>query len=215
MWKPYPTILLLCASLALADGLAAQVEVRTLQQDLVLDNATQVHIDLSFGNVTVEGIDGGTAHVELTLECSRTDMEACKRRANRVQLAPRVRRGDLQIRLKRTPRARLRGIKAKLHVRMPRQIPLEVDVGSGSIYLNGLQSHVNINSGGGDVDLLGVRDQTALVNVDVGFGNADLWLGDGRVQGSGWPRSIDWRGSGKAEINVDVVGQGDVSIRLE
>ncbi len=215
MLKPFPLMLAVCAAVATAASLEAQVEVRTLKQNLVLDNATQVHVDLSFGDVTVEGIAGGTAEVELVLECSRTDMDACKKRADRVQLAPRTRHGDLQIRLKRTPRARLRGIKARLKVRMPHDVPLEVDVGGGSIYLTGLRSHINVNSGGGDVDVLGVRERTSLVNVDVGFGKADLWLGDGRVQGTGWPRSIDWRGSGKAEINVDVVGQGDVSIRLE
>ncbi|MEM7582926.1 MAG: hypothetical protein AAF560_06065 [Acidobacteriota bacterium] len=216
MWNVRPAQLILLAALSAPHSLAAQVEVRTLQQELVLDTANRVHVDLSFGDVTIEGVKrGALAEVELVLECSREDMEACKKRANRVQLAPRTRRGELQIRLKRTSRARLRGIKARLKVRMPRDLPLEVDVNSGKIYLSGLRSHIDVNSGGGDVDILGREKRTRLVNVDLGFGSADLWVGGGRVKGSGWPRSIDWAGSGQAEIHVDVIGQGDVSIRLE
>ena len=201
--------------LAAESALAERVEVRSLRQELLLGDATQVQVKLSFGDITVEGFDGNSVEIDLALDCDRQDMEICKKRADRIQLAPRIRRGDLQVRLARTSRARLRGIKARLKVRVPSNVALEVDVNSGDLYVTGMTSHVNVNSGAGDVDVLARRDQTALVNVDIGFGKADLWLGDGRVEGSGWPRSIDWRGSGKAEINVDVVGTGDVSVRLE
>ncbi len=208
---------LLIATCWLAGGaaFAEWVEVRSLRQELLPGNATQVQVKLAFGDITVEGFDGDRVEIDLALDCDRQDMAVCKKRSDRIQLAPRIRRGDLQVRLARTSRARLRGVKARLKVRIPSQIPLEIDVNNGDVYVTDLASHINVNSGAGDVDVLGRRDHTALVNVDIGFGKADLWLGDGRVQGSGWPRSIDWRGSGDAEINVDVVGTGDVSVRLE
>ena len=205
----------LLAATVPAGPLHAQVEVRTLQQELVLGEARKIHVNLSFGDITIEGTDSGNVEVEMALDCNRTDTETCRVRAERVQLAPRMSGDELKIRLKRTPRARLKGIKARMKIRMPRQTSLEVDLKSGSVYITGLESHININSGAGDIDILGRRDRTASVDVDSGFGKADLWLGDGKVEGSGWPRSLDWRGSGEAQINVDVVGSGDVSIRLE
>ena len=214
--RPRRVLLLIATALLTAAAAGGeQVEVRSLHQQLLLGDATQVQVKLSFGDITVEGFAGSSVEIDMALDCDRQDMEACKRRAERIQLAPRIRRGDLQVRLDRTSRARLRGVKARLKVRIPSHVPLEVDVNSGDVYVTGLTSHVNVNSGAGDVDVLARRDRTALVNVDIGLGTADLWLGDGRVKGSGWPRSIDWRGAGEAEINVDVVGTGDVSIRLE
>ena len=59
------------------------------------------------------------------------------------------------------------------------------------------------------------RDRTNEVKILVGFGQADLWLGDGRIKGTGWPKAINWKGSGDARIDIDVVGSGDVSVRLE
>ncbi|MEM7349924.1 MAG: hypothetical protein AAF657_03905 [Acidobacteriota bacterium] len=203
------------ASASLAGTLHADVEVRTLEQDLLLGDTTKVHINLSFGDISVEGIDSNQVEIEMVLDCARENIEACRTRARRVQLAPRMSQKELKIRLKRTPWARLKGIKARMKVRLPSHVSLEVDVKSGSVYITGLTSHINVDSGAGDIDILGRRDRTAMVDVDSGFGKADLWLGDGRVEGSGWPRSIDWRGSGEAEINVDLVGTGDVSIRLE
>lgn len=208
-------LLILLTWLAGTAAHAEWVEVRSLEQELLLGSATQIQVKLSLGDVTVEGYDGQRVEIDLALDCDRKDMDVCKKRADRIQLAPRIRRGDLQVRLDRTSRARLRGVKARLKVRVPQSVPLEIDVTNGDIYVTGVDTHVNINSGAGDVDVLARRDRTASVNVDIGFGKADLWLGDGRVQGSGWPRSIDWRGSGQAEINVDVVGTGDVSVRLE
>ncbi len=204
------------AALALSPPLAAQhQQVRTLRQELLPGDATQVHVNLSFGSLTVEGTRGKTVEVELALDCSRVDLEVCKTRAERIRLAPRMKKGELRVKLKNTPRGRLRGIRARMTVKMPSHVPLEVDVRGGGVYVTGLVSHVNVNSGGGDVDVLHQRDKTAVVDVDVGFGQADLWLGDGRVQGTGWPKSITWQGSGSARIDVAVVGAGDVSIRLE
>ncbi len=199
-----------------ATAATAQVEVRTLKQDLVLDGARKVHVNLSVGDVTIEGTAAGNnVEIEMFLDCNRQDLEICKTRANRVRLAPRMSGGVLKIRLKKTPRARLRGIQARMKIRMPSTVPLEVDVKSGGVYVTGLKSHLNIDVGAGDVDILGFKAGTALVNVDNGLGKADLWLGDSRVEGSGWPKSLDWRGSGQAEIRVVGIGSGDVSIRLE
>ncbi len=212
-----PCLLLSAALLTGATTAAADwVEVRKLEKEVLLGDSPRVHVNLSVGDLTVEGIDGSRVEVELTLECNRKDVEgACKARADRILLAPRMGRKELKVRLRRTPQARFKGIRARMTVRMPRGVPLEVDVKGGAVYVTGLASHLNINSGTGDVDVLASRDRTNEVKATTGFGNADLWLGDGRIKGTGWPKAINWKGSGDARIDIDVVGSGEISVRLE
>ncbi len=210
----------LCAllPLALATALPAAAEpvaVRTLRQEIALGDAAKVHTRLSIGDMRIEGTDGGKVEVELTLTCTRVDPEVCKRRAEWVRLAPRMKKRELRVKLKKTPKARLRGIQAQMTVRIPRQVPVEVDVTAGTLTIRGMQSHLNINSGGGDVDVTAVRSGAREVNIDIGFGKADLWLGEERIKGTGWPKALNWTGIGDADIEIDVVGGGNVSVRLE
>ena len=193
---------------------AQQAAVRSLRQEVSLGSASLVQVKLSIGDLTLEGSDGANVEIELTLNCNRINPEVCEQRAERVRLAPRVKRGELRVRLKNTPRARLRGIQARMMVRIPRHVPLEVDLTNGDLQVSGMRSHINVNSGGGDVDIAAERAGTGEVEVDVGLGQADLWLGEERIKGTGWPRSLNWKGSGAAAIEVDVVGVGDVAVRL-
>lgn len=203
------------AALAAPAAIAEHPAIRSLRQEVALGDATKVHARLSLGNLTVEGTDRANVEIELTLDCNRADFDVCKQRAERVRLAPRMKKGELRVKLKNTPRARLRGIHAQMTVRIPRHMPLEVDVTSGHLRVTGMRSHLNLNSGGGDVDVVAERALAREVEIDVGFGKANLWLGEERIKGTGWPRALTWKGTGDARIEIDVVGSGDVAVRLE
>ena len=212
---------LLLATVAAATLLAApatsaqQAAVRSLSQEVTLGGARRVHVKFSIGDLTVEGTDGANVEIELTLDCTRVDPDVCKARADKVRLAPRMGKRELKIKLKNTPKARLRGIQARMTVRIPSHVPLEVDLASGTLHISGLRSHININSGGGDIDVIAERALANEVEIDIGFGGADLWLGEERIKATGWPRALKWKGTGDAKIEIDVVGGGDVSVRLE
>ena len=92
-------------------------------------------------------------------------------------------------------------------------VGLGVDVGGG-VWVGGMESHVEIDSLAGDVDLTHRQELIDAIKVDVGAGDADLWLKESRVKGHGFPRTLRWYGSGPARVNIDV-GTGDVSVRLE
>ncbi len=194
---------------------ARQTAVRSLSQEVALGGAAQVHVNLSIGDLTVEGTDGGNVEIELTLDCTRVDPDVCKQRAEKVRLAPRMGKNELKVKLKNTGRPRLRGIKARMIVRTPRHVPLEVDVTGGDIHISGMRSHMNINSGGGNVDVVAERHNTNEVEIDIGFGKGNLWLGEERIKATGWPRALKWKGIGDAKIEIDVVGGGNVSVRLD
>ncbi len=216
MIRRLPTLLLLTAALTVALPAAAEhPAIRSLRQEIALGGTTKVHAKLSIGDMTIEGTDGGKVEVEITLDCTRVDHEVCKTRAERVRLAPRMSKGELRIKLKNTPRARLRGIRARMTVRIPRGLPVEVDVATGTLTVSGMRSHLNLNSGGGDVEVTGSRAGTGEVEIDIGFGKAQLILGEESIKGTGWPRALKWRGTGEASIDVGVTGGGNVSVRLD
>ena len=53
------------------------------------------------------------------------------------------------------------------------------------------------------------------MEIDIGLGKGTLWLGEEQIKATGWPRALNWKGTGDANVEVDVVGAGDVTVRLE
>ena len=212
---PWLALVPLVLAVALAPGSTASAEiVLSLEQSFFPGEAHSLELDLSVGSLTVEGTDGRDVEVLARFECEREDRARCLDRAERLFLKPRVRRGILHIELKGTTRRRLQGIISHLTIRAPRNLALEIDIRSGEVVVSGMDSHLEIDSAAGDVDIVHRRDLVRSVDADVGVGQADLWVGDGRIEGRGFPRSLSWSGSGSAELNVDL-GAGDITIRLD
>lgn len=206
-----PICLLWLTGVAPATG---QVEVRTIQQRFLLGDAAKVDVDLSLGDLTIEAAGGDRVEVDLRFECVREDLERCRQRAEAIRLVPRVRGRIFHLRLAKTPKGRVQGIKAEMRLRIPSRVGLEVDIRGGDVFVTGMRSDLEIDGVVGNVDIIAGRDRTGSVKVDVGAGTAELWLGDGRIEGTGFPRSLTWKGSGTSKIEVDL-GTGNVRVRLE
>lgn len=202
------------AALTTMSAAAEDVEVRQLEQTFFLGDAGRVHIDLTLGSVAVTGVDGRNVEAEVRLFCVREDLEKCRRRAQQVILAPRVDGRSFDLRLKRTTRGRLRGIRAELEVRIPKETPLEIDVRAGDVSVNHMASHLEVDVGAGDVHVDTAQRLVQWVKIDVGVGAADLWVQDAHIEGTGFPRSLTWRGSGQAKIEIDA-GTGDIDVNLK
>ena len=196
-----------------ASSFAAET-VRTFDQTFFPGDAHTLELDLAVGSLTLEGTDERDVRVEVILQCDRENREKCDRRARSLYLEPRVRRGTLHVELKGSTRRRLQGIYAHLRVWAPRQLAAELDLRSGDIAIRGMASNLEIDSAAGDVDVVHHRDAVARVKIAVGVGKADLWLGDGHLEGRGFPRSLSWSGSGVATLEIDL-GAGDATVRLE
>ncbi len=204
----------LVLTLALGAPLIADEEVRRFEERFFAGNAQKVHLALTIGDLTVEGTQGGNVEVEAVFECSRENLAKCRQRAERVQLVAKVTGPELTVKLKRTPRGRAHGIRARLKVRVPRHLPLELDVRGGGVYVSKMASDLEIDAISGDVDVVFPHRRARKIEVDVGVGSADLYLPESRVEGTGFPRSLTWHGDGNADLNIDV-GTGDVTVRLE
>lgn len=188
--------------------------VRRLEQKVFAGEVHTLEIDLGVGNITIEGTDGRDVEADVELFCVRQDAVKCQRRAQRIELLPRRNKGRLKMRLKGTPRGRAGGVSADMVLRIPKRLGIEVDLQAGNLVVSGLSSHMEVDVAVGDVDLKGQQSDIAKVNASVAVGQADLWIGEGRIQGTGFPRSLKWQGSGEAEWEVDV-GTGDVAIHLQ
>lgn len=212
----YTPKLLVAALLALGLALPAQAEeVRRMSQSYFAGDAQKAKVRLTFGSLEVHGTTERNAEVELIIHCRRENLEKCTRRAERIRLQPRLSGDTLFLDLKNTPRGQAQGLDATMKVWLPSRLGVEIDLSGGDVQVQGMRSHLEIDTGGGNIEATLVQDDLAYVKVDVGFGNADLWTRDGsRIVGSGFPKSINWHGAGTARVEVDL-GGGEAEIRLE
>lgn len=190
-----------------ASTLAAQASneaVRRFTTTFAADGLEKIHIDLAFGDVTVEGHDGTTVEVDLSLFCRRQDADTCRKRAENVQVRPRLGKKRLQISLDNTMGGQLGGIDAIAVIRVPKRHMVELDLTRGKAWIRNLEGHLEVDSTAGTIDITYPQTLVAKIKIGLGAGMGELILPDGgKVASSGWPRSIKWLGSGGAEIDVD------------
>lgn len=190
-------------------------EVRRVEQSFFAGNVEKIEIDVTLASLSVVGVEGGTqADVEVSLTCDRNDNAKCLRRAERIRLAPRLRGKKMALRIKGTSRGQVGGIEAHMKVKIPAQVALEVDIAGGEVVIQGMRHHVEVDSGGGNIDFFAEQDLIGSFNVDVGFGKGTLWLRDSKIEAAGWPRSISWKGPGQAKVEIDL-GGGEIKARLD
>jgi hypothetical protein len=217
-FHPAPLLVLsIAAALAFAGRAAAeksQVEIFSGEDRYHLEDARRIDVNLSFGEVRVEGSDRSDVGVVLRLTCNRQDLDKCRRRGERIRVVPRIRKGKFVLKLKHTPRGVIQGLRAHVELTVPRTVPLDVDLVGGDVFVTRMDADVAIAGGGGDVDVVARHDGTGNVNVKVVAGKAELWTGDGHMKGGGFPRSIRWQGPGESRIDIDL-GAGDARVRLE
>lgn len=209
------SLALLAAMAPVAAPLAAQdVEIARTLKSWHLGDARVLTVDLTLGDLTVEGSDRHDVEAELVLRCDRVDLERCRERAQRIYLAPRIRGERFDVLLKRTPRGRAHGITATLVLRVPRNLPVEIDLRGGDVLVTGHAASLEVDAAAGDVALRYPQRLVGSVKAAVGVGNVDLWVADAHMQGSGFPRSLHWNGTGTIDLEVDL-GTGDVTVTLE
>lgn len=207
-------VFLVLGTAALAAPGYADVEVHSDAQTYLVGTASRVAVNLSFGEVQIEGTEGSEVRIELRLTCSRRDLDKCRRRAERIRVVPRIKKDKFVVRLTHTPRGKLQGLKAHVKLSLPSHLKLDVDMVNGDVFVTRMLADVEIDGVGGDVDVVALHALTGNVSVQVGAGKAELWMGDGHMKGSGFPRSIRWRGPGAWRIDIDL-GAGEARVRLE
>jgi hypothetical protein len=203
------------AALLVALPVAADEVVHTLQRQVSAADATRIHLDFPVGELKVEVGSGREVEVLVELECDSPRKTRCVEAARKVELA--VSSGDrLNIESKGWPKNGSRGLEGNFRVTVPRDLPLNAELGVGNMTITGLEADLNANLGVGDIMVVMPESAVAEVHVDTGVGDANLLAGGRSVEGSGFVgKELDWtKGSGKAEVEIDC-GVGEARVRLE
>jgi hypothetical protein len=203
------------AALLAALPAAADEVVRTLERQVSAADAPRIHLDFPVGELKVEVGSGREVEIHVELECDSPRKTRCIEAAKQVELA--ISSGDkLKVELKGWPKSGDRGMEGIFRVTVPRDLPLNAELGVGNMTITGLEADLNANLGVGDIMVVMPESAVAEVHVDTGVGDANLMAGGRNVEGSGFVgKELDWtKGSGKAEVEIDC-GVGEARVRLE
>ncbi|MEM8962016.1 MAG: hypothetical protein AAGD38_11080 [Acidobacteriota bacterium] len=192
-----------------------EVEVRRLEQSFSLGDADDVDIDITVGDITVEGTDDRDVTVDARLYCDDSNLERCRKQAQELRLVPRIGGSTFYVDLRRTPWSRLRGVRSELIVRVPRHLEIEIDIrAGGSATISGMKGEIEVDGGAADVSITYPRAEVGKVKLSSAVGQSNLIVDGSTIEGTGIPRNLTWNGPGRHTVEVDV-GSGDVTVTLE
>ena len=193
----------------------ADVVVRHFDKQFAQGNAQRVLVDVPVGQVIIEGTDERQVHLDVSLMCERREGE-CAEIAQRVKVVYSTEDDELALRIKEWPKTRNKGLQAMVRVRVPRNLPLEADLGVGELRIENVASDLRADLGVGELSITMPESVVSSVNADTGVGDANLRAGGRRYQSSGLiAKEIRWsQGPGKSHIEADC-GVGEISIALK
>lgn len=194
---------------------SADEVVRRFDKQFPINGADRVVVDVPVGEVVIEASDERQVHLQMRLECDG-DHGDCASLANRVKLVYSRTDGDLILRVKEWPKTRNRGLEAHVRVLVPRDLPLQAELGVGELRIEGLASDVRAELGVGELSITLPASAVHSVSADVGIGEANLTAAGRHYESAGLvAREIRWtKGTGKARIEADC-GVGEINIRLK
>lgn len=209
---PIAAAVLLAALPAAADD---DVVVRTLERQVSAAEASRISLDFPVGELVVEAGSGREVAVHIDLECDGWRKARCVEAAKKIELVARS-GNNLKLELKGWPKSGSHGLEGNFRVTVPRDLPLNAELGVGEMRITGLEADLSATLGVGDVTVVMPESAVGEVHVDTGVGDANLSAGGERFAGSGFVgKELDWtKGSGKAEVEIDC-GVGEAQIRLE
>ncbi|HVG11325.1 MAG TPA: hypothetical protein VNM67_26735 [Thermoanaerobaculia bacterium] len=215
MKKLIPFVTFAGAALLAALPASADEVVRTLERQVSAADASQIHLDFPVGELKVEAGSGREVEIQVDLVCDSPRKTRCIEAAKKIELA--VSSGkNLTVELKGWPKSGDRGMEGKFHVTVPRDLPLNAELGVGDVTISGMEANLTANLGVGDIMVIMSESVVDEVHVDTGVGDAHLLAGGQSFEGSGFVgKELDWtKGSGKAEVEIDC-GVGEARVRLE
>ena len=210
--KRPPTLFLAILLLVASAGFAG-VE-RTLEQRFETGGIDTVHLDVSVAEVMVRGVSGDRLLATVEVRCSAWSGDACRRRAEAIELESRVRGRDLILDLEGYPRSS-KGLSVDILIHMPRHLALSADMGVGEVRVEGLDGDIDLDLGVGEVDIEARREEVGVVRLESGVGDVELRVDGNRLEGSGFiSQDLRWEeGPGRAAIRADC-GVGEITVRL-
>lgn len=205
------------AALSVLVSPAAQAAVLTTDPHVFPVTAKhRVHLEFPVGELKVVPGEGSKVEFNIRVKCRGRSEERCEELANELVLQSDDHANTLHLKLEEYPKWRSRGFSLIGELIVPKNLPVEIDMGVGDLDVTGIEGDLDVDLGVGDADIRTRRANTADVDVAAGVGDASIIGADGREQRSSFVGSrASWRdGTGKARVRLKV-GVGDASVRLD
>ena len=209
---------------------------RTLAESYELKGADRFEFSIPFGDLEIEGVDGGPVRVRIEATCTGDrhcdeyleDMRLeAKRRGNALRVKLRMAKMHAGLGLDfddddewsgHRDHARRRGHDSDIRivVQVPRSLSVDFNVGAGELDIRGLRHDISIDMGAGEINVRMAEREVRAVDVNLAVGEALIRQGGrtreyARVLG-GPIRWSDGRGGANIEVNL---GAGEVDVTLE
>ena len=211
-------MVLLIAAAALATAAHAGSRSREISRSFALEEARILRLDLSVGEIRIEGADIDEVEADLRIECRWGSDDDCDRLLEKVDLAYRTTSRRLIIEIESDSSWRKTKLEIEGDFRVPRGAALEVDMGVGELTIEGVTGDLSADLGVGDLSIRIPASAVRSVGLDAGVGEAELYGAGTYVEGR---RSmlvgseVFWdAGEGEARVRADV-GVGEATVYLE
>ena len=106
------------------------------------------------------------------------------------------------------------GMSFEIQVKAPARMELDVELGVGSIDIQGFNNDITVDQGVGELKVTMAESHVDSVDIDAGLGEAKLRYAGGRLAASGiFDNDLRWNeGKGAARVRLDL-GIGEVELR--
>ena len=211
-------MVLLLAIALLAPAARAGSKAREISAEFTLEEGQTLRLDLSVGEINVEGADIDRVQAELRVECRWGGDEDCERLLEKVELDSRSTSRRQVIEVISDSSWRKTKLEIEGEFRVPRGVALEVDMGVGELTIEGISADLNADLGVGELTIRIPAAAVRSIGVDAGVGEAKL-LGAGTFVAGRRSMLIGsevfWdEGEGEARVRADV-GVGEATVYLE
>lgn len=208
-------MLVLLAALLAGVGPARAADLGTVEGRWPVRDLEEVRVEFPVGELIVEATDEAELRAQLGVECRR-GRQSCIERSRRLKLVTHVAGRTRHLRLEGMPKFGSHGLEVTLYIAVPRSLATEIEMGVGSLRVEGMTRDVRVELGVGDVNVLMRESDVSSVSLTVGVGDATLrHPGHAQAVSGLLGRKVRWsEGAGPARVSVDL-GVGDIDVRLD
>jgi len=108
----------------------------------------------------------------------------------------------------------MHGLKLMGELRVPRSLPVRVEMGVGELDVDGVEGDIDVDLGVGEAAVHAPRSRTNHVSIDTGIGDAQISGASGDIERRAFLGAhASWSGAGRSDVRVHV-GVGEARVRL-
>lgn len=211
-WYVVPILLLTVFCPALTAS-----ERREISEQFEIAEGQKLRIDFPVGELEIEAGDRTQVEAELTVRC-RWNLADCRHAVEQIELVSRSTSRRVTLELSGLSRWHGTTLDIEGMILVPKNTPLEVEMGVAELDITGVETDLRIDVGVGKVRVSMPEAQISRALLDVSVGEVELLGAPGRATGR---RSflvgneVHWDdGPGQARVDIEV-GVGEITLWLD